>query len=90
MLILANIFGFGNPVELAIIAGVVVLLFGGSKLAGFGKSAGEALKEFKKATSDLNEPEVRPSAPPVMEDSKPLEVASETKTPATTVSTAKE
>jgi len=42
----------GNPVEWAIIAGVVVLLFGGSKLAGFGKSLGEGIKEFKKATTD--------------------------------------
>ncbi len=48
----ANLFGFTNPVELAIIAGVVLVLFGGSKLAGFGKSAGEALREFKKATHD--------------------------------------
>lgn len=42
----------GNPVEWAIIAGVVVLLFGGSKLAGFGKSLGEGIKEFKKATTE--------------------------------------
>ena len=33
-----------------IIAGVVVLLFGGSKIAGFGKSLGDGIKEFKKAT----------------------------------------
>ena len=46
----------GNPVEWAIIAGVVVLLFGGSKIAGFGKSLGEGIKEFKKATTDENQP----------------------------------
>ena len=46
------LFGFGNPVEIAIIAGVVLLLFGGSKLAGFGKNLGEGIKEFKKATHD--------------------------------------
>lgn len=45
-------FGFGNPTEIAIIAGVVILLFGGSKLAGFGKSMGQGIKEFKKATAD--------------------------------------
>ena len=45
-------FGFGNPTEIAIIAGVVILLFGGSKLAGFGKSMGQGIKEFKKATED--------------------------------------
>ena len=54
-------FGFGNPVEIAIVAGVVLLLFGGSKLAGFGKSLGEGIKEFKKATVD--EEPVAPASP---------------------------
>lgn len=49
-------FGFGNPVEIAIIAGVVVLLFGTTKLAGLGKSLGEGIKEFKKATKDEDDP----------------------------------
>ena len=53
-------FGFGNPTEIAIIAGVVILLFGGSKLAGFGKSMGQGIKEFKKATED-EKPEQAPS-----------------------------
>ncbi len=52
----------GNPVEWAIIAGVVVLLFGGSKLAGFGKSLGEGIKEFKKATTDDVHATPRPGA----------------------------
>ena len=43
---------FTSPVEWGIVAGVVVLLFGGSKIAGFGKSLGEGIKEFKKATTD--------------------------------------
>ena len=47
----------GNPTEWAIIAGVVILLFGGSKLAGFGKSLGEGIKEFKKATHDDDKPQ---------------------------------
>lgn len=45
-------FGFGNPTEIAIIAGVIVLLFGGAKIANFGKSMGESIREFKKATSE--------------------------------------
>ncbi len=45
-------FGFGAPQDMVIIAVVVLLLFGGSKLAGFGKSLGEGIKEFKKATND--------------------------------------
>ncbi len=45
-------FGFGGPWDIAILGGVLILLFGGSKLAGFGKSLGEGIKEFKKATTD--------------------------------------
>lgn len=52
-------FGLGGPQDLVIIAVVVLLLFGGSKLAGFGKSLGEGIKEFKKATSDEDETEAR-------------------------------
>jgi len=55
-------FGFGNPTEIAIIAGVVILLFGGSKLAGFGKSMGQGIKEFKKATSDDEKTDQVPGA----------------------------
>ncbi len=57
-------FGFGNPTEIAIIAGVVILLFGGSKLAGFGKSLGDGIKEFKKATNEDDTPTpATPAAP---------------------------
>ncbi len=46
------IFGLGVP-ELLIILAVVLLLFGGSRLAGLGKSTGRALKEFKQETKGL-------------------------------------
>jgi sec-independent protein translocase protein TatA len=51
MTILA-IAGLGAP-ELLIILAVVLLLFGGSRLAGLGKSTGRALKEFKEETKGL-------------------------------------
>ncbi len=50
-------FGFGGPWDIAILGGVLILLFGGSKLAGFGKSLGEGIKEFKKATNDDDNPQ---------------------------------
>lgn len=53
-------FGLGVP-ELLIILAVVLLLFGGSRLAGLGKSTGRALKEFKEETKGLK-PEDRPQA----------------------------
>ena len=45
-------FPLGVP-ELLIILVVVLLLFGGSRLAGLGKSTGRALKEFKEETKGL-------------------------------------
>jgi sec-independent protein translocase protein TatA len=46
------IFNLG-PTELLIILAIVLLLFGGSRLAGLGKSTGRALKEFKEETKGL-------------------------------------
>src|SRR3954447_11786026 len=54
-------FGLGVP-ELLIILAVVLLLFGGSRLAGLGKSSGRALKEFKEETRSLK-PEDQPTEP---------------------------
>jgi sec-independent protein translocase protein TatA len=51
------LFALENPVTLIIIAVVVIVLFGGNKLAGLGKSAGEGLREFKKALKDPDEPD---------------------------------
>ena len=55
-------FGFGGPQDMVIIAVVVLLLFGGSKLAGFGKSLGEGIKEFKNATTDDDKTPPGPAA----------------------------
>ena len=52
MFIPQAMFGLGVP-ELLIILAVVLLLFGGSRLAGLGKSTGRALKEFKEETKGL-------------------------------------
>jgi sec-independent protein translocase protein TatA len=60
-------FGLGVP-ELLIILAVVLLLFGGSRLAGLGKSTGRALKEFKEETKGLKPGDKRDDAvayPPV-------------------------
>lgn len=49
-----------GPMEIAIIAVVILLLFGGSKLAGLGKNAGRALREFKEETRALKADEPLP------------------------------
>ena len=56
---LLAIFGLGVP-ELLIILAVVLLLFGGSRLAGLGKSTGRALKEFKEETKGLKSEQDKP------------------------------
>lgn len=45
--------GLGTT-ELIVIAGVIVLLFGGKKLPGLGRSLGSAITNFKRG---LNEPD---------------------------------
>lgn len=45
-------FGFGGPWDVAILGGVAIVLFGGSKITGLFKSLGEGITEFKKATND--------------------------------------
>ncbi|GBE03114.1 MAG TPA: twin-arginine translocase TatA/TatE family subunit [Nitrospirae bacterium] len=52
-------FGLGAT-ELIIILIIVVVLFGGSRLPEIGKGIGEAIKNFKKSTSDDPEIDVTP------------------------------
>jgi sec-independent protein translocase protein TatA len=52
--------------EWVILAVVALVLFGGTKLAGFGKNAGRAIREFKEETkSGAAEPPAVQAAPPV-------------------------
>ena len=41
-----------GPTELIIIAGVAILLFGGSRIADLGKGFGQAIKNFKAGVRD--------------------------------------
>ena len=66
--------------EWIIIAVVAVLLFGGTRLAGLGKSAGKAIREFKEETSALKSepPAVEPPASPAEAPQAETERKSET------------
>ncbi len=52
-------FGLGAT-ELIIILIIVVILFGASRLPEIGKGIGEAIKNFKKSTSEQPELDVTP------------------------------
>ena len=54
-------FSFG---ELALVFGIVIVLFGGSRLASIGKSLGEGISNFKKG---LNASQEEKAAPVVQE-----------------------
>ena len=56
------VLGLGVP-ELLIILAVVLLLFGGARLAGLGKSTGRALREFKEETRALKSEESQSQSP---------------------------
>lgn len=44
--------------ELLIILGIILLLFGGSKLPSLAKGLGQSVKEFKKASKDEDEEKI--------------------------------
>lgn len=50
------VFGLGTT-ELLIILALALLIFGGTRLAGLGKSSGRAIREFKEETRSLSEQE---------------------------------
>lgn len=54
MIMSLNLLGFFSPgpMELAIIAGIVLLLFGGSKLPSLMRNLGRSTNEFKRGMSE--------------------------------------
>ena len=48
-------FGMPGPLELAIIGGIIVLLFGSTKVPGLMRNLGRGVTEFKKGVSGTDE-----------------------------------
>lgn len=46
-----------GPMELLLVLGIALLLFGGSRLPTLFRSLGQSVTEFKKGISDKDEPE---------------------------------
>lgn len=55
-------FGFGMQ-ELVVISIIVLILFGAKKLPQIGKGMGEAIRNFKKATSEIDKIDVPTERP---------------------------
>lgn len=62
-------FGLGMP-ELLVILVIVMVLFGANKLPEVGKGIGQAIRNFKKATSEPDEIDVTPKKGVTKEESK--------------------
>jgi sec-independent protein translocase protein TatA len=58
-----------------LVALVVLLLFGGSRLGDIGKGLGEGIKNFKKGLTDDDKPDAAPPAidPPAVTEAKVID-----------------
>ncbi len=65
-------FGLGMT-ELIIILVIVVIIFGASRLPEIGRGIGEAIRNFKKSTSESPEIDVTPKDKPPEEGAKKKE-----------------
>ena len=52
-----------GPLEIVIILGVVLLLFGAGRIADIGKGLGEGIKNFKKGIRDEDPPQPEKQLP---------------------------
>lgn len=80
---LLAVFGLGGP-ELLLILAVVLLLFGAKKLPELAKGLGRSVKEFKKASNEIEEEEqaAKPAPVPVANaEAKKPESTTSTSTP---------
>ena len=64
MILNSLILGFGapGPLELAIIAGIILLLFGGSKLPSLMRNLGRSTNEFKRGMTETADDEEKASS----------------------------
>ena len=54
---------FDSPLKIAIVAVVIIVLFGSKKLPGAARSLGQSMRILKKEVQGLHEDETEPAAP---------------------------
>lgn len=72
---------FIGPWEIALIVVVVVLLFGAKRIPQLAKSIGEAVKQYRTATSEDEPPEPEENVEALLRTAKKLGIDTEGKTP---------
>ena len=60
----------GSPVDIALVAGIVLIVFGPKKMPELGKALGQGIGNFKKALHETGE-EVKEAAKAAQEEPKP-------------------
>jgi sec-independent protein translocase protein TatA len=68
----AEFMGRLGPLEIVLILGVALLLFGAGRIADIGKGLGEGIRNFKKGIKDDDPPELPPKKEEAGEDQKPV------------------
>jgi len=70
-----------GPWQIVLIALVILVLFGASRLGDIGKGLGEGIKNFKKgiAADDDDEPESEPKEPKQLTEGRPAKSKSKSK-----------
>jgi sec-independent protein translocase protein TatA len=63
-------FGLGFQ-ELVVVLVIALVLFGGNKLPEVGAALGQAIREFKRATTEAIPLEVKPAKPSELQSPKP-------------------
>ena len=67
-----------GPVELMIIAGVIIVLFGSKKLPDAARSMGRSLRIFKSEVKELRDEPVTPEAPSALPAPTPVTTPTQT------------
>ena len=68
-------FAFLGGQEILIIGGIIVLIFGGSKLPQLARGMGEGIREFKNSVGGADEAVVAVKAPPATAATAPVAAA---------------